>query len=332
MSKGKQIIELSPVAFSIYGFNQIDQTSLLHYGYSVISIYGLDRTITEAEYQLLDSYFSEMLFIPRRINEQYRAFDHKKAKVTTLLEHLELSAEADCRHMILYDALRWKKLSEVLMNLFVKLDLEKVSELLSVPLELCLAIQGQVNTEFAITEMRKALFRVDYTKQPDRLPTPKNALKHNAWVTLNFGHTYTTYESLLHYCQSLVYLGAGDGEITEAEMAAVEAITTAAGTPQSIVSTLRQFDYKNATLESLLKQFVTDTYQDLDIISVYLTIRISRSSGRYGEPEMQKVKLASLRLGISETETGLLENLVALELENESLRKKLFEADHSGFV
>lgn len=319
------LIELSPVAFSIYGFNAIDKNSLLHYGYAIIKIYGLDREVTEEEYGLFDKYFSEMLFIPRRMNDRFRAFDPNRAVLNSLLEKAVIPVEAKVSHMIIYDALRWRRLSEDFLGLKIPIDLARISTMLSVSKEICMALQGQVNAEFAITETRKAVFRVDYTKKPDKVPTPKNALKHNSWVTLNFGHTYTTYESLLHYCRMLVYLGAGDGEINEAEMATVEAITLAAGTPVSIVSSLRQFDYKKATLESLLTKFVTDTYQDLDVISVYLTIRIARSSGFYEESEQHKVRLAAAELKVPEAIRQLLENLVSLELENESLRKKLFE-------
>jgi uncharacterized tellurite resistance protein B-like protein len=200
---------------------------------------------------------------------------------------------------------------------------QKVARTLSLPEYKVKAIEHFVDVENSLIETKKSIFEVDTTKSPVKSLPKEGLVRHNSWVRMNFGHTFTTYESLKNYCHMMLVISGADGEVSESEMIFLELTAVAAGVPDSIVQGLRSFDYTNASLTELTSTFVTDTYQNLDRISLYLAMKMAGADGIYAEEERAGVAKAAELLKVESEIVDYLEYIVEVEATHEALKRRL---------
>ncbi len=316
------MINLSPVAQAFYGFTSVSEEAITNYGYALLAIAGGDQEISEAERQWFETYFVELLFIPEEIAAKYKSFDFLNADLTAILPQVKFETDLDPSLLLIYDSIRMSKAD----NDFQQKEKELVTragEMLGVPAYKIKAIESLVDSEISLITLRKGIFEVDKAKAPQKSLPTEGVIKHNSWVTMNFGHSYTTFNSLKSYCELLLVVSGADGDVSEPEMIWLELTALAAGTPQEIIEGLRSFDYKNTTVESLLPNLVTDTYQNLDRISIYLAMHMASADGVYAEDEHQALLKAAGLLKVESEIVDYLEKIVEVERATDALKYRL---------
>lgn len=318
------MIQLSPVAQSYYGFNQVSEESITNYGYALLSIAGADDVISEEEEQWFYAYFVELLFIPQEIADQFADFDFKNADLQKILPLIKFETELNVSLLLIYDSIRMS-MADREFDFKEKQLVGKVAKMLNVPDYKVKTIEGLVNSENSLIDLRKGLFEVDKDKAPQKSLPDSGLVKHNAWVRMNFGHTYTTYDSLKSYCELLMVISGSDGKVSDAELTWLELTALAAGTPQDIINGLKNFDYKNTTVEELLPKLVTDTYQNLDRISLYLAVHMASADGEYAEDEHKAVLKAAELLKIETDIVDYVEHIVDVERSLNNLKFRLLK-------
>ena len=320
-----EMIPVSPIAASIYGFTEVSRSSIENYGKALLAISGADGEVSPPEQQWFQANFVETLMLPDDLAEMFDKYNYHGVNIKELVDGIQLETAGDYRMMVIYDAIRMAKADE--KYAVEERELARTgATLFGITEDQFRIMEGMVLLEEGNTNLRKALFRVYPGVTPELVPTEANKLKHNAWVTHHFGHTFTTHDSLEAYCQLLLAIAGADGAVAEAEMAWLEAVALAAGVPDDIRATFRSYDYANADIAALCEKFVVDTAMDLDIVTIYLAIQMSGADGTYADEEKDAVRRAASGLGVDQSTVHNLEQLVLVERHVEKLRKSLFGA------
>ena len=316
-------IELSPVAMEYYGIMEATEETLTNYGYALLTIAGGDHEISEAEYVWLETYFVELLFIPREISERFRSFDFKNGNLSEILPKIDLESPYDQSILLIYDSMRMAMADEHFHDHEKGLT-HRAAELLDIALYKIKAIEDLVRSEFSLIEMRKSLFEVDPDRKPEKIPAGDQVIKHNTWVTMNFGHTYTTYQSLRDFFHLILTISGADGEISDKEMRWLELTALKEGTPETIIDELRKFDYRSANVEDFTQSMVTDAYQNINRICLYMAMHMAAADGHYADEEHRQLVKAARLLEVEEEIILYLEKVVNLEHALQDLKESFF--------
>ncbi len=314
-------VVLSPVAMSIFGTIEVSDESITNYGYALLAIAGADHEISELEYQWLQTNFCELLFIPRHVESKFQLFDFRNADIEKILSKINIKSEVNIKMLLIYHSMQMATAD----NNFHKKEriaLEKAAKLLGISEYQVHAIEHLTKVERSLTDMRKALFEVK--EEAPNIKIDKDIrYKMNSWVTLNFGHTYTTYESLKAYYQLLLIICGSDGKVADSEMEWLEMTALIAGTPPDIIESLRSYDYKNGDVAKLFSRIVTDTHQNMQRISLYWAMLMCRADGIYADKERKSIEDAADLLNVEHEVIDYLENLVEVEISVEGFKKRL---------
>jgi uncharacterized tellurite resistance protein B-like protein len=316
------IIKLSPIAPSYYGVAEVPEESILNYGKALLVISGGDGEVSPQEQEWFDTYFCELLKLPEQVTNEFRTFDPLNANLEDLLSDIIFETQLSTSLLLVYDCIRMAKAD----NDFAKEEaalVRRVAEILSIPPYKVKAIEHFVDAENSLIETKKAIFEVDYTKTPTK-PLPKKSLiQQNSWVRMNFGHTITTYQSLESYYHMMLAISGADGDVSEPEMKFLELIAMTSGAPDPIIEGLRSFDYRNVSISELISTFVTDTFQNMERISIYLAIKMAGADGVYAEEERDSVANAAELLRVDKEVLEYLEHIVEIEAAHDTLKHRL---------
>ncbi|MEQ9551141.1 TerB family tellurite resistance protein [Coleofasciculus sp. G2-EDA-02] len=136
------------------------------------------------------------------------------------------------------------------------------------------------------------------------------------------------FDVAVKYGGALMAIAGADGELREAEFQwYVDEQELLIVDPQEYIEALRQFDWKGANIEDLLKGISYDFPLNFRRSMLYQAIKMSRADGNYHEKEKAAVAKAAEILGIERSTVVTLESLAELEESTQRLRLALFETD-----
>ena len=314
-------IILSPIAETIFGTMEVSEESITNYGYAMLGIAGADHEISDNEYEWMNTNFCDLLFIPSYIESKFRLFDFEKVDLNEIIPKIQFDTSANIKLLLVYHGLQMANADNKYHRQERK-ALENAAKILKVTEYQVNAIEQLTYMEKSITEMRKALFEVDYSKKSG-LSDREERIRLNSWVTMNFGHRYTTYDSLVNYYNLLLTICGADGSVKESEMEWLEMTALIAGTPPEIIENLRSFNYRKASVDQLIKNIRTDTHQNLERISLYFAMNMCRADGVYAEKEQRSIQRAAKLLNIETEVVDYLENLVEMEIAADRFKLRL---------
>nr|CRH04517.1 protein of unknown function [Candidatus Magnetococcus massalia] len=321
----ENMLTVSPVAASIYGFTACDRSGIENYAKALLTIAGADGTIAEEERAWFEANFVELLQLPAEVTDTFKGFDHRRADPAKLLSDLKLGGEGDARRMFLFDAIRMSKADGDYAHSEQSM-VRQTARAMGVSPGTLGDIEGVVAMEEGVHAMRRALFRMieDDEEESPAVPTGDDVIKHNAWITYHFGHSHTAREPLQAYCQLLLAVAGSDGEISSEERAWFDTMITAAGVPEDLRGELDAFDFNSADVKELASKSTLEIPMNMDHVTIYLAIQMASADGDYAPKEREAVRSAAKGLEVEDEVVDHLENLVLLEGQLQNMRKGLF--------
>ncbi len=134
------------------------------------------------------------------------------------------------------------------------------------------------------------------------------------------------FDVAVNYGGALMAIAGADGQLAEAEFQwYVDEQELLMGDHKEYIEALRQFDWKNANIEELLKGISYDFPINFRRTMLYQAIKMSRADGSYHEKEKAAVAKAAEILGIERSVVVSLESIAEMEEATERLRLALFE-------
>ena len=154
------LVEVSDFARSEYGISAATTTAMLHYGYVLLAIAGVDGEVSPSEMDWLVRH-QRRFGAPEHVIAAYGDFDYRGADIPALLKeivtdvatwkpepHLVYHAVQMCSAHGVYG---WREQRKV----------AAAARVLGVPGDVVLTIQTLVDMENATGKMRRALFHID---------------------------------------------------------------------------------------------------------------------------------------------------------------------------
>ncbi|HHP7241816.1 MAG TPA: TerB family tellurite resistance protein [Cyclobacteriaceae bacterium] len=315
-------IVLSPTALSVFGCIEVSEEAITNYGYAMLAVAGADHLISEKEMEWLDTYFCELFFIPDSIKEKYKAFDFKSVNLDEILPRINFDTAVNTKLLLVYHSVNMATADEY-YHRKEQMALASAAKILNISRYHVRAIEQLSWLERSLTEMRKAIFEVDYEGKVAVMPNEKDKIRLNVWVTKYFGHSFTTYDSLQNYYRLIMSICGSDGNISEAEIDWLEMTALMAGTPPEIIESLRAFDYRNRDVSEFITNIVTDVHQNFERISLYLAMYMCRADGVYADEEKRTIRDAAHLLNVDQEVIDYLENLVEMEISVDRFRLRI---------
>lgn len=136
------------------------------------------------------------------------------------------------------------------------------------------------------------------------------------------------FDVAVKYGGALMAIAGADGELADAELQwYIDEQVVLLTDPTEYIETLKQFDWKNASIEELLTGIAYDFPLNFRRTMLYQAIKMCRADGSYHTDEKATVAKAAEILGIEHHVLISLESLAELEDATERLRLALFETD-----
>ncbi|NER23197.1 MAG: hypothetical protein F6J86_32270 [Symploca sp. SIO1B1] len=133
----------------------------------------------------------------------------------------------------------------------------------------------------------------------------------------------------VNFSYALLAIAGADGELSAEELQwyldEQEMMSVPSEAVDEYITTLRNFDWKNANIEELLSGIKYDFPVNFRCSMLYQAIKISRADGYYHEKERAAVAKAAAILGIEPSVVVSLESVAEMEETADRLRIALFE-------
>ncbi|MDF5716651.1 MAG: TerB family tellurite resistance protein [Rhizonema sp. NSF051] len=134
--------------------------AILHYGYALLAIAGADGEVSEAELNWLLNH-QRTVGAPEEIIEQYKTFDYKSADLENLLTKITVDVSTWSKsRTLLYHAIQMSR-ADGDYSIEEQKAVKKAAKLLKVEDDIALALSRLVDTEEAVTALRKALLQTE---------------------------------------------------------------------------------------------------------------------------------------------------------------------------
>ncbi|TFI54183.1 hypothetical protein BLD44_010830 [Mastigocladus laminosus UU774] len=160
MSNTKEVLPASEFLKKNLGISEIPVEAYLNYGYALLAIAGADGEVSEAEFNWLLNH-QRMAGAPEEVIEKYKTFEYKKADLETLLTKITVDVSTWSKsRSLLYHAIQMARADDNYSHEEQK-AVKKAAKLLKVEDDIALAINRLVETEEAVTALRKALLQTE---------------------------------------------------------------------------------------------------------------------------------------------------------------------------
>lgn len=141
------------------GISEIPLEAYLNYGYALLAIAGADEEISEAELNWLLNH-QRMAGAPKKAIEKYKTFKYKNADLESLLSKITVDVPTWSKsRSLLYHAIQMARADKY--SIEKKQAVKKAAKLLKVEDDIALALDRLVETEEAVTALRKALLQTE---------------------------------------------------------------------------------------------------------------------------------------------------------------------------
>jgi len=160
MSNLKEALPASEFMKNNLGISQAPLEAYLSYGYALLAIAGADGEVSEAELNWLLNH-QRMVGAPEELIEKYKTFEYKNADLESLLTKITVDVSTWSKsRSLLYHAIQMSRADDD-YSLEEQKAVKKAAKLLKVEDDIALALHRLVETEEAITGLRKALLQTE---------------------------------------------------------------------------------------------------------------------------------------------------------------------------
>jgi len=160
MSNTKEALPASEFLKKNLGISEIPLEAYLNYGYALLAIAGADGEVSEAELNWLLNH-QRMAGAPEEVIEKYKTFEYKKADLENLLTKITVDVSSWSKsRSLLYHAIQMARADDD-YSLEEQKAVKKAAKLLKVEDDITLALHRLIETEEAITGLRKALLQTE---------------------------------------------------------------------------------------------------------------------------------------------------------------------------
>jgi uncharacterized tellurite resistance protein B-like protein len=142
------------------GISAIPTEAYLNYGYALLAIAGADGEVSEAEFNWLVNH-QRLAGAPEEVIETYKTFEYKKADLEALLSKISVDVSTWSKsRSLLYHAIQMARADNNYSPEEQK-AVKKAAKLLKVEDDIALALNRLIETEEAVTALRKALLQTE---------------------------------------------------------------------------------------------------------------------------------------------------------------------------
>ena len=160
MSNLKEALPASEFMKNNLGISQAPLEAYLSYGYALLAIAGADGEVSEAELNWLLNH-QRMVGAPEELIEKYKTFEYKNADLESLLTKITVDVSTWSKsRSLLYHAIQMARADED-YSIEEQKAVKKAAKLLKVEDDIALALNRLVETEEAVTALRKALLQTE---------------------------------------------------------------------------------------------------------------------------------------------------------------------------
>ena len=310
---------------TIYGSEHIPIDSWLNYAYALLVVAGADGVVSEGERKWLERDFARIVEAPDGFRKKIREFDWKNADLQDILSKVKKQFPMNYIRALVYDSIKMAMADDD-FDEDEKNTARKIAELLQVPIYIARTIEGLVNTEKSVGDIRKSIFEVDeeaFRKHPNRN-------FGNILFTHTFGHNMSE-ELHLHYGYALMSIAGADGEVAKKEIDWYKnEFAPSAKVPRHIIDKVIHFNYKIADLRYIFSKIENDISISFSKTLLYHAIKMARADLIYADEEREMVEHASKLLGIPYDIAQTIQYLVDTEERIEKMRKTLFTSSEEN--
>ncbi|MBE8968183.1 hypothetical protein IQ277_18765 [Nostocales cyanobacterium LEGE 12452] len=141
------------------GISEAPLEAYLNYGYALLAIAGADGEVSEAEFNWLLNH-QRLVGAPEEVIEKYKTFEYKNADLGNLLSKITVDVSTWSKsRSLLYHAIQMARVDHYSVE--EKEAVKKAAKLLKVEDDIALAIDRLIETEEAVTALRKALLQTE---------------------------------------------------------------------------------------------------------------------------------------------------------------------------
>lgn len=304
---------------TIYGCEHISVDSWLNYAYALLVVAGADGEVSEGERTWLERDFARIVEAPDGFRKKIREFDWQNANLESILAKVKNDFPMNYIRALVYDSIKMSMADDD-FDEDEKNTARKIAEILKIPIYIARTIEGLVNTEKSVGDIRKSIFEVDdeaFKKHPNRN-------FGNILFTHTFGHNMSD-DLHLHYGYALMSIAGADGEVSKKETNWYKnEFAPSAKVPRDIVDKVVHYNYKIADLKYIFSKIELDISISFSKTLLYHAIKMARADSIYAEEERTMVEKASKLLGIPYDIAQTIQYLVDTEERIEKMRKTLF--------
>lgn len=316
-----QMMNDSSVVKTIYGTDQIHKHSWIHYAYALLMVSAADGRISDQEMAWLEYDFARIVQAPPDFRDKIRNFNPKDHDMKELLERISQNFPINYMRALVYDAIKMAMADHELHDL-ERDKAREVAEALQVPIYIARTIEGLVNTERSVGDIRKSIFEVDDERKGN------GGMSANAWAFRSiFGISQLPQSMHLYYGYALMAIAGADGEVSEEEQNwYINEFAPAVLTPPDVMYRVLDFDFENADLKEIVNNIQGDLTGNFAKMLLYHAIQMARADGDYAEEERKHVEKVAEELGIPSDIAQTIQYLVDTEERIAKMRKTLFKA------
>ncbi|WP_341527658.1 TerB family tellurite resistance protein [Nostoc sp. UHCC 0302] len=160
MSNIKEVLPASEFLKKNLGISSAPLEAYLNYGYALLTIAGADGEVSEAELNWLLNH-QRMAGAPEEAIEKYKTFEYKNADLENLLSKITVDVPTWSKSKsLLYHAIQMARADKD-YSLEEQKAVKKAAKLLKVEDDIALALNRLIETEEAVTALRKALLQTE---------------------------------------------------------------------------------------------------------------------------------------------------------------------------
>ncbi|HEY1179478.1 MAG TPA: hypothetical protein VGF17_25260 [Phytomonospora sp.] len=143
-----------------------------------------------------------------------------------------------------------------------------------------------------------------------------------------YGISAATATAMLHYGFVLLAITGGEDEVTAAQRDWLIRHQRRFGAPDDVLDAYLDFEHRDADLETLVKDIVTDvpTWSPGPHL-IYHAIQMCAVGGSFDIPAQRKVTRAARRLGVTDDIVLTIRTLIDMEAAVGKMRRALFGID-----
>lgn len=127
----------------------------------------------------------------------------------------------------------------------------------------------------------------------------------------------------MNYLGALITIASADGELDSKELNWLLAEQKMLGAPEELLEKIRNFDWRNTNVETLIESLHYDFPMDTRNTMLYQAIKMSSADGEYHEKERAAIWKIAQALKVDDASVHAIESLVRMENACDKLRYAL---------